>query len=158
MFTEITQHIHPIVVHFPIATIVIGLCYDLFMIWKNHSLSPRHGFIIWLVSAAGAWLAVATGPEDDARGNTSYLDIHSTLADFTAWAASLIVLWRLWMLWKGNRSIVKTALLGYLVVSLLTCGLVLGTGYYGGKMVYTDGVGVKTNGTFVNPPHSDHQK
>ena len=56
------------------------------------------------------------------------------------------------MLLRGNRPFVKTALAVYLLVSLVTCGLVLGTGYYGGKMVYSDGVGVKVNGEAVHPP------
>ncbi|TBL76457.1 DUF2231 domain-containing protein [Paenibacillus thalictri] len=158
MINEIVTHIHSILVHFPIAMIVIGLCYDLFAAWKNRSLTPSKGLWIWFVSALTAWLSVATGPEHDARGNTSFLDLHSTLADITAWAVTLLLAWRLWMVWKGNRSFVKVTLAGYLILSLLSCVLVLGTGYYGGKMVYSDGVGVKVNGNDVNPPKARHIK
>ena len=154
MFNEIFTHLHPIVVHFPIVMITVALLYDLVMaIWKR-SLSPKSGLWLWLVAAASAYLSVATGPEDDARGNTTYLDIHSMLADITAWAVTILVIFRLWMLWKDNRPIIKGILVVYLLVSIASCTLVLATGFYGGKMVYTDGVGVKVNGTAVNPSKS----
>ncbi|WP_425339957.1 DUF2231 domain-containing protein [Paenibacillus ihuae] len=35
MFTEVFNHIHPIVVHFPIALIIIGFGYDLVLALKN---------------------------------------------------------------------------------------------------------------------------
>ncbi|WP_424768420.1 DUF2231 domain-containing protein [Paenibacillus sp. sgz302251] len=152
MFSEIINHLHPIIVHFPIAIIVIGLGFDVFLTLRNRALLPKQGMWLWLIAALGAWLSVATGPEDDARGNTSYLDIHATLANFTAWVVTLLVLWRLWQAFRGNRPFTKFILVGYLVISIASCALVLGTGYYGGKMVYSDGVGVKVNGTHVNPP------
>ncbi|WP_135554850.1 DUF2231 domain-containing protein [Paenibacillus cymbidii] len=152
MWSEIINHVHPIIVHFPIAIIVIALFYDLVLAWRNRVLSPKQGLWLWLVAVLGAWLAVATGPEDDARGNTSYLELHSNLANLTAWGVSLLAAWRLWLILRGNRPLAKIMLIGYLFLSIISCGLVLGTGYYGGKMVYTDGVGVQMNGTDVNPP------
>ncbi|WP_314590036.1 DUF2231 domain-containing protein [Paenibacillus terrigena] len=152
MISEIFNHLHPIIVHFPIAIIVIALCYDVIQIMKNRALMPKQGIWLWLTAALGAWLSVATGPEDDARGNTTYLDIHSTLADLTAWVVTLLVVWRLWQTLRGNRPFTKFILVSYLILSIASCALVLGTGYYGGKMVYSDGIGVKVNGTDVNPP------
>ncbi|OKP98854.1 DUF2231 domain-containing protein [Paenibacillus sp. P46E] len=158
MFTEVFNHIHPIVVHFPIALILIGFGYDLVTALKKRTLNPAGGLWMWLLAAVGAWIAIATGPEDDARGVTSFFEPHETLATLTAWAVSLIVVWRLLMFWKGKRAFVKVPLVLYLVVSLVACGLVLGTGYYGGKMVYTDGVGVSANGAAVNPPVQGNHK
>ncbi|WP_156830187.1 hypothetical protein [Paenibacillus sp. HW567] len=53
---------------------------------------------------------------------------------------------------KGKRAFVKAPLVLYLAVALASCGLVLGTGYYSGKMIYTDGVGVSANGVAASPP------
>jgi hypothetical protein len=39
-----------------------------------------------------------------------------------------------------------------MLVSVLSAGGVLATGYFGGAMVYDQGVGVKINGKYVNPP------
>lgn len=158
MFTEILAHIHPIVVHFPIALIIIGFGYDVVLAVRTRALNPGQGLWIWLLAAAGAWVAIATGPDDDARGVTSFMEPHETLATLTAWVVSLIVVWRLLMLWKGNRAFVKIPLALYVAVSVASCGLVLGTGYYGGKMVYTDGVGVSANGAAVNPPVKGNHK
>ena len=130
------------------------------MIWLlqfGNDQFAKNGLWLWLAAVAGAWLSVATGPEEDARGNTIYLDIHSTLADFTAWAVTILVVFRLWMFWSENRPIIKGILIGYLLISVASCTLVLATGFYGGKMVYTDGVGVKVNGTAVNPSKNFHK-
>jgi uncharacterized membrane protein len=154
LINEITNHIHPIVVHFPIVLIIVALIYDIVSTIRSKAIIPSRGIWLWLAAAASAWAAVITGPEDDARGNTTFLDIHSTLADFTAWVATLLVVFRLLMYWKNNKPFIKGLLAVYLIFSLLSCVLVLATGYYGGKMVYTDGVGVKVKGTPVNPPVS----
>ncbi|QSF46298.1 DUF2231 domain-containing protein [Paenibacillus tianjinensis] len=157
MFTEVFNHIHPIVVHFPIALIIIGFGYDLVLALKKRSLNPAGGLWMWMLAAVGAWVAIATGPDDDARGVTSFIEPHEMLATLTAWIVSLIVVWRLLMYWKGKRAFVKVPLVLYLAVSLVSCGLVLGTGYYGGKMVYTDGVGVSANGAPVHPSVQGNQ-
>ncbi|MBD3919331.1 hypothetical protein H8B09_11245 [Paenibacillus sp. PR3] len=149
---EITSHLHPILVHFPIALITAGVIYDLILAFSRKQLPLRQGLWIWMTAACAAWLSVATGPEDDSRGNTTYLDIHSTLADVTAWVVTLLVIARLYMLFRGRDKLVRAALAIYLVVAIAACGLVLGTGYYGGKMVYDNGIGVKVNGIEVNPP------
>ncbi|RUS47833.1 DUF2231 domain-containing protein [Cohnella sp. AR92] len=153
---EILNHAHPILVHFPIVLITVGLLYDLFVSIRRRALPLSQGIWIWLAAALSAWLSVATGPEEDAHGNTSFLDIHSTLADITAWAVTLLVAARLFLLFRGKQSLVRTTLVVYLAVAVASCGLVLGTGYYGGKMVYDNGVGVKVNGTSVNPPKGNH--
>lgn len=158
MFSEIINHLHPIIVHFPIALIVVGFICDIVLAWKHRTIMPKQGIWVWLIAALGAWVAVATGPEDDARGNTSFLDIHSTLANMTAWAVTVLVLWRLWKAFRGNQPFTKSVLAGYLIISIASGALVLGTGYYGGKMVYSDGVGVKVNGTEVNPPQAGQHK
>ncbi|ETT33620.1 MULTISPECIES: DUF2231 domain-containing protein [unclassified Paenibacillus] len=158
MFTEILAHIHPIIVHFPIALIIIGCGYDAVLAVRRRALPPGQGLWLWLLAAAGAWAAIATGPDDDARGVTSFIEPHETLATLTAWTVTLIAAWRLLMLWKGNRAFVRIPLALYIAVSVASCGLVLGTGYYGGKMVYTDGVGVSANGAAVNPPHSSSHR
>ncbi|MBA2937163.1 DUF2231 domain-containing protein [Paenibacillus sp. CGMCC 1.16610] len=154
MFSEIFDHIHPILVHFPIAIISVALVFDLISAARTGSVSAKKGLLLWVIAALSAWLSVATGPEEMAYGNTAYLDKHSLLANFTSWMASIVVAWRMWMIWKERDNFVKTTLMIYLSLSLLTCIFVLSTGYFGGKMVYDDGVDVKVKGEYVNPPKS----
>jgi len=156
LLKEILNHLHPILVHFPIVLITIGLLYDLIVSIRRCALPLSQGIWIWLAAALSAWLSVATGPEEDARGNTSFLELHSTLADVTAVVVSILVVARLFMLLRGKQSFVKLALVIYLTFAVASCALVLGTGYYGGKMVYDNGIGVRVNGTLVNPPKGYH--
>ncbi|WP_127495527.1 DUF2231 domain-containing protein [Paenibacillus glycanilyticus] len=156
MLNEIVDHSHPILVHFPIVLITIAVLHDLIVSIRRGSLPLKQGLWIWVGAALSAWLSVATGPEEDARGNTAFLETHSTLADITAWVVSIMVVVRLLLLLRGKQSFAKLTLVIYLVVAIVSCGLVLGTGYYGGKMVYEDGIGVKVNDVMVNPPKGNH--
>ncbi|WP_336784616.1 DUF2231 domain-containing protein [Paenibacillus sp. MMO-177] len=158
MLNEMMNHAHPILVHFPIVLITIGVLYDFIVSIRRGSLPLKQGLWLWIAAALSAWLSVATGPEEDARGNTIFLETHSTLADITAWIVSIMVLGRLIWLFRGKQSFVKQTLVIYLTVAIISCGLVLGTGYYGGKMVYDDGIGVKVNGEMVNPPNGNRNK
>ncbi len=151
MLSEITSHLHPILVHFPIALITISLLFDLFLVWKKKHLLPTDNLWLWIISAFSAAAAVASGPEELARGNTTYIHTHSLLADITMWLTFVIVLFRLWK-WYSQTDIRQIILVLYLLVAIATCIFVLATGYFGGKMVYDDGVGVKKNGTYINPP------
>jgi uncharacterized membrane protein len=152
LLNEITNHLHPILVHFPIVLIAVGVLHDLFVSIRRGALPLKQNLWLWLAAAFTAWLSVATGPEEDARGNTDLLEIHSMLADLTAWVVTILVAGRLLLLLRKKQSLAKLTLVIYLVVAAVSLGLVLGTGYYGGKMVYEDGIGIKVNGTMVNPP------
>lgn len=156
MLNEVLNHTHPILVHFPIVLITVGLAYDLIVSIRKRALPLKQGIWIWLAAVLSAWLSVATGPEEDAHGNTAFLETHSTLADITAWVVSILAAARLFMMLRGKQSFVKIPLVLYLAFALASCALVLGTGYYGGKMVYDNGIGVKVNGNSVNPPKENH--
>ncbi|NHM33086.1 DUF2231 domain-containing protein [Neobacillus terrae] len=151
MFQEVFSHIHPIMVHFPIALIIIATIYDLFCIIKNRRLSPKQGFWLWAFAFISAWIAVGTGPEHDARGNTNIFENHQNLADITTVLAFLVTAFRGFFIFK-KKEFLKATLVIYFLLSLITSAAILSVGYYGGKMVYDQGVGVKMHGKYVNPP------
>jgi uncharacterized membrane protein len=151
MLTDMFPHLHQILVHFPIALVFIGTLYDLYVAWRNGRIAGRKGLLLWVVAAISAWFAVWSGPDNDARGNTNSLDTHSLLANLTALAVTALVLFRIFRHLQ-ERDFTRGALSLYLLVSILISVLVLTTGYYGGKMVYDDGVGVSVSGKAVNPP------
>lgn len=155
MLSEITSHAHPILVHFPIALITISLLYELFLVWKKKHLAPTDGLWLWILCAIGAALSVATGPDELARGNTTYISTHSRLADITMLLTFFIVAYKLWK-WYKQSDIRRAQLVFYMLVTIATCVCVLTTGYYGGKMVYDQGIGVKKNGAYVTPPKNIH--
>jgi uncharacterized membrane protein len=148
---EVFDHIHPIMVHFPIAIIIIATCYDLFRIIVKRKLSPRQGFWLWVIAFISAWIAVGTGPEDDARGNTNLFHTHENLAHLTTILTFVVVAFRFYFIYK-RKELLKSLLTVYCILSILCTAGILSVGYYGGKMVYDQGVGVKIHGKYVNPP------
>lgn len=151
MFQEVFSHIHPIVVHFPIALIILAVGYDFIHLIIKRKLSPKQGLWIWILAFISACIAVATGPEDDARGNTNVLHFHSTLADLTTAITFLVVAIRVFFMVK-RREFIRFSLIAYSILSLICAVSILSVGYFGGKMVYDQGVGIKINGKYVNPP------
>ncbi|MCL6600356.1 MAG: hypothetical protein K6T81_16720 [Alicyclobacillus macrosporangiidus] len=152
MFHEVLAHIHPILVHFPIVLTITGLGFDIVQTVRYRELHPRRGAWIWTAAAIAAMFAVATGPEEDARGNTTLLRDHQLLADLTLWLVLLYTAWRLWSVWRGHAPWRKVKLWISLLVTGVATVTVLGAGYYGGMMVYDQGIGVQVNGKAVNPP------
>jgi uncharacterized membrane protein len=153
MFSEIISHLHPIIVHFPIALITVCVVFDLYRVIRKGAFSPKDGLVLWIIAALSAAAAVASGPEEEARGITTLIHTHSTLADITLWLAIFVVAIRLFV-WrvKSREKMSGVVLTAYLLISVLSAGCVLATGYFGGAMVYDQGVGVKMNGKYVNPP------
>ncbi|MDP4086350.1 MAG: DUF2231 domain-containing protein [Bacillota bacterium] len=151
MFTEVFSHIHPIMVHFPIAIIFIATIYDLIMAITKRKFSPKKGLWLWVLAFLSAWVAVLTGPDEDARGNTNIFHTHENLAHITTILSLLVLAVRIFFMVK-KKDFLRFSLVIYCVVSLICLGGVLATGYYGGKMVYDQGVGVKMSGKYVNPP------
>lgn len=151
MFQEVLSHIHPIMVHFPIAIIILATIYDFFMAITKRKISPKRGFWLWLIAFLSAWIAVGTGPEHDARGNTNVFEYHQDLADITTFITFVVVAFRLFFIWK-KKEFTRTSLIIYLILSLISTVGILSVGYFGGKMVYDQGVGVKMHGKYVNPP------
>ncbi|HJV17559.1 MAG TPA: DUF2231 domain-containing protein [Bacillales bacterium] len=151
MFQDVFTHIHPIMVHFPIAIIIMATCYDLFLVIVKRKLSPRQGFWLWFVAFISALIAIGTGPDADARGNTNLFHIHVTLAYITTTLTFIVVAFRFFCIYK-RKELLKSLLVVYCILSILCTVGILSVGYYGGKMVYDQGVGVKTDGKYVNPP------
>ncbi len=151
VFEEVLSHIHPIIVHFPIVIIILAVFYDLYLIFIKRTFSAKKGYVLWVIAFVAAWIAVGTGPEEDARGNTNVFHLHENLAHLTTIVAFLVTALRSFFIWK-KKEMTKRWLAVYLVLSIAAAGGILGVGYYGGKMVYDQGVGVKIHGKYVNPP------
>jgi uncharacterized membrane protein len=151
MFQEVLSHVHPIIVHFPIALIIIATGYDLFWIVTKRRISPKLGFWLWVLAFISAWIAIGTGPEHDARGNTNVFEYHEKLADVATVLSFLVVAFRAFFIFK-KKELLRSILVVYCLLTLLSSVAILSVGYFGGKMVYDQGVGVKMHGKFVNPP------
>ncbi|MFD0049771.1 DUF2231 domain-containing protein [Actinomycetes bacterium NPDC127524] len=155
MINEVLAHIHPIIVHFPIVIILLAALYDLFFAILHKKAAPK-GNWVWLAAFLSAWIAIGTGPGHDARGNTDIFHYHDNLATLTTFLAFFILAYRVFFRIK-SKAMVRQWLAISTILSVLCAAGILSVGYFGGKMVYDQGVGVKVHGKYVNPP-KNHNK
>jgi len=143
--------IHPILVHFPIALLIIAVFVDMILLLIKRDLSARQclpmvALSVLLLGTLSAYLAAFFG--DIAKDNaislgfpSGPLEIHETMATITMVIFSLYSLLRLLALW---RKYPLRGAMGWLAMIPGILGLILLiiTAYYGGELVYHYGVNV----------------
>ena len=140
--------LHPPVVHFVVAFVVASVLFELVgLLLKSQGLR-RTGFHLLLLAAIAIGLAIWAGLEDAEEINLTdntgrMIVLHRNLAFFTAGAYGLFLLLQIVERWKYRMQEVPT---GLRIVSMLAAlaGLVLVcvTGWYGGELVFRQGVNV----------------
>jgi uncharacterized membrane protein len=136
--------IHPIVVHFPIALLCASVAFDaLASRWPTGGLREASLYTL-LAGVMAAGLAVVTGGmEEDlakrAGAPESVLELHESLGQVTLVIFVALLGLRLAMQWGWLKEIRSLTLgLGAIGIAILAL-----TGYWGGELVYTYGIGVK---------------
>ena len=138
--------IHPLIAHFPIVLLLIGVICDAIGILNDRNFFIRAGFLLFSLGALSAIPVALTGDSaaevaqhiDDIAAD---LDDHDTLGTVTTLLAVALALIRThFVLKKKFVGIIRYA---YLVFGLVTAGLVCAAGYTGGHLVYFYGAGTK---------------
>ena len=147
-------HLHPMLVHFPIALLFTSVLFDAAGTWFQRD-SFREG-ALWLLILGllgGVAAAIAGDWAEDAAEKAgiaeSMIETHETLAFVTLWIFGLLLLWRLVL---RNQFTQKT-LVPYFLIAAIGLGTLSATGHYGGELVYKQGAGVaiaRTTGINVN--------
>ena len=138
---------HPLIVHFPIALLLTSILADLLAVLRPGSIFKEIAFFLLILGVAGAIAAGVSG--DRASEQIASLPAlreaakqHEDFATGTIWLFLALLLARLYMMIKGRFvSLFRTT---YLLISLIAGGLLMVTGYSGGKLVYEYGAGVKS--------------
>lgn len=144
--------LHAMVVHFPIALLFVSVGLEAASLHpKLRSHLSVAALITLVLGTIGAAVAVFTGPEDNARGVTRLMHVHEQWAQSTLILFGVLVLWRLFTVWK-RREHTGVAAVGFVLLGLVGLGMLGYTGYLGGQMVYREAVGVQRNGAMVAPP------
>jgi uncharacterized membrane protein len=144
--------IHPIVVHFPISLLCVSVAFDaLASRWPTGGLREASLYSL-LAGVMSAALAVAMGGmEEDlakrAGAPESVLELHESLGTVTLVVFVVLLGLRLAMQW-GWLNEIRFLTLGLGVIGIVILAL---TGYWGGELVYTYGIGVKTVMSPVTP-------
>ena len=142
--------VHPTVVHFAIGLFIVSVLFDLVAKILKRDQWHVAGWLNLLVGTAATVLAVAFGMTAELKLKPSLiahttLDVHKLLAFSTLFLIAFLFAWRLGLRGKFPQ---KGALL-YLLLSFLGAGLMTGTGFYGGEMVYRHGAAVKVVDEFA---------
>jgi uncharacterized membrane protein len=152
--------IHPLIVHFPLAILPLGIFVDaVSLILKKHTWLRDTALGLYALGAVGAIIAVISG-EQGASGVLvtaaagDVLERHEQWATLTMWFFILYTLGQAAIAhWADvRRNVYRTALLGVSVFGLF---LLIETGEHGAELVFNHGVGVQVTDTSDATAH-DH--
>lgn len=145
------QHIHPMLVHFPIVLVFMLAAFDLIATLRGATVTGRTvaGHSSTAVAVGAAIFAVATWyfgglalDHAEAGGFSSDVaEIHESLGMTVAGVLSAWAAIRAFMWWRDMRA-TGALKLAMPAVALAGAGLVTATAYYGGLLVYELGVNV----------------
>lgn len=144
--------IHPIVVHFPIALLCVSVAFDfLARRWPSGGLRETSLYCL-LAGVMSSALAVATGGMEEelaerAGAPESVLELHESLGTVTLVLFVALLGLRLAIQWGWLKDI-RPLTLGLGMIGIVILAL---TGYWGGELVYTYGIGVKAVMAPVTP-------
>ena len=138
---ELPTHLHPMVIHFPIALFIMALVFEIIsLILRNRGI---HEAAVYMYTAAAVLtpVVVRTGiwEAEKLSLNHPLLDQHSKFAIWLMWC-SLMSLPVLWFLKKEFTKYFRWVFIGVLLVSSILVSIAADKG---GRMVYEYGVGVE---------------
>ena len=145
------SHLHPMIVHFPIALIIVGFLSDLVGAATRRQFFKSAGLYLIALGSLGTVAAYLTGDMagdgvTEAGALGAALEIHESAATLALWTMIILAILRIVLGFtkqmKGWKQWVMVALLAVGV------GTIARTGYYGGELVYKHAAGVQL--TFGN--------
>lgn len=140
-----TSHLHPMIVHFPIALITIGFIADVvYLFFKSENCLSKTGFYLMVLGALAAIAAWSTGQlftnEPSQGGIVKVFERHETGALITMILMIIGASLRIYLAAGGKENTnLKWAVF---VLYLLAFGTVTYTGFMGGTMVYNYMIGL----------------
>ena len=139
--------LHPAIVHFPIAFVVLSFFADLLSNFYRPRMLRPVGFVSLLAALISGVITVGLGFLDLNRASLtprteSLVDLHMRIGLTLAACIALQMLWRWWIRYRGAARIGAP----YLVYGFAVLSLTLFQGWYGGEMVYSHGAGVAATG------------
>lgn len=146
------EHIHPMLVHFPIVFFLTLAVVDTIATLRGAPVTGRSGLghastglaVLAALFAVASFLfgdmalefAESNGFSSEVAEMHEHLGMASAAA-FAVWAVVRLIAWWRNASWRGSRAF------GLVLVELAGAVLVVATAYYGGQLVYGLGVNVK---------------
>ena len=137
---NIDLHLHPMLVHFPVALFVTACGLHILDLFLKKEKWCQSAWNIFIVAIFITPLAILTGLEEAEEHHLHHhvLDLHKMFAFFTAGIA-VLSLPLLVFLRKKSLPVFNQIFLAFLLVITVTVSC---TAYNGGRLVYEYGVGV----------------
>ena len=136
MFT--TSHLHPMLVHFPIALIAIGFLAELtFLFFKKEICLTKMGYYLLIVGTLAACVTQLSGSfftADMAGAAEQVKETHALIATITVLLSVLTSILRTYMLFEKNEN--TTLKIVSFIFYALAALSVSATGFFGGTLVY----------------------
>jgi uncharacterized membrane protein len=133
-----TTHLHPMIVHFPVALILVGFLADVvYLFVKKEICLSKMGLFLMVLGTLGAGAAFLTGNlftvEPTEGSMVEIFERHETLALVTLLIMSIGTLIRLGMIiFKKDKPLFRWLVFGLYFLGALSVGA---TGFLGGSMV-----------------------
>ncbi len=149
-----TQHIHPMIVHFPIALLIVGLLADSIGLFSKKDFFSKAGFYLLILGTLGVIAAYFSGNlagdgVTEAGPLKQALETHEDAAELSILLISIAALVRIaFVAIKKYSGSLKWVAFALFLIGVLS---IARTGYYGGELVYKHAAGVQFNLGFGNP-------
>ena len=143
-----TQHLHPMIVHFPIALLIIGLLADAIGLFLKKDFFTKAGFYLLILGTLGVIAAYFSGNlagegVTEAGSLKQALETHEDAAELSVWLMAAAALVRItFVIIKRYSGILKWTAFALFLIGVLS---IARTGYYGGELVYKHAAGVQLN-------------
>ena len=143
-----TSFLHPMVVHFPIALLIVGLLAETIGLFTQKEFFSKTGFYLLILGTVGVITAYFTGQSagdgiTETGALKQALELHEDAAVLSVWliAGAAVVRIALVLLKKYSGLFKGVAF----VLFLLGVLSIARTGYYGGELVFKHAAGVQLN-------------
>ncbi len=143
-----TMHIHPMIVHFPIALLIIGFLSDIIGLFFKKDFFSRTGFYLLILGTLGVAAAYVTGNlagDGIAEAGTlkQALETHEDAAALSLWLMVIAAVVRIGLVMLKKYS----GIFKWLAFILFFAGVlsIARTGYYGGELVFKHAAGIQFN-------------
>ena len=143
-----TTHLHPMIVHFPIALLIIGFLFDLTGAIFNKVFFSKAGFYLLILGTLGVIAAFISGNiagdgVSEVGTLKQALENHEDAAQLSLWLMVTASVARISIvLLKKYSGVFKWTAIVLFLVGILS---IARTGYYGGELVFKHAAGVQLN-------------
>ena len=157
-------NLHPLVVHFPIALLIVGFLFDVFGLLLRKDWAKRAGLVLIVLGSVGALTAMLSGSAAEeaveaalSETGEEMLEAHESIGQWAAYAWLAIAALRLLIATPWLKKVQNAAWGMYLLGAVAGLAMITLTAYRGGELVYTYGGGVQLNapGIILNEDPDD---